>query len=90
MKIARLADVKARLVLSRSLRFQSLLEKSRESIRRGKGLSASDFWSAAKKRPGKRAKQVSPVPYPSCSTTRPRGSIGWLRETQTGRTGKQR
>ena len=64
MKIARLADVKARLVLSRSLQFQSLLEKSRESIRRGKGLSASDFWSAAKKRPGKRAKQVSPVPYP--------------------------
>lgn len=46
-----------RLVLSRSPRFQSLLEKSRESIRRGKGLSADDFWNAAKERHDKRAKQ---------------------------------
>ena len=57
MKIAPLADVKTRLVLSRSPRFQSLLEKSRESIRRGKGLSANDFWNAAKGRHDKRAKQ---------------------------------
>jgi len=57
MKIAPLADVKTRLVLSRSPRFQSLLEKSRESIRRGKGLSANAFWNAAKERHDKRAKQ---------------------------------
>jgi len=39
-----------RLVLSRSPRFQTLLEKSRRSIRAGKGLSAKEFWKAAGQR----------------------------------------
>jgi prevent-host-death family protein len=37
-----------RLVFSRSPRFQAMLEKSRRSIRAGKGLSAKEFWKAAK------------------------------------------
>jgi prevent-host-death family protein len=32
------------LILSRSPRFQALLDKSRESIRAGKGLSEKNFW----------------------------------------------
>ncbi|MBI4470164.1 MAG: type II toxin-antitoxin system Phd/YefM family antitoxin [Acidobacteria bacterium] len=34
------------LLLARSPRFQALLDKSRGSIRAGKGLSPSDFWKA--------------------------------------------
>jgi prevent-host-death family protein len=34
------------LLLSRSPRFQALLDKSRRSIRAGKGLAAGDFWKA--------------------------------------------
>jgi hypothetical protein len=33
-----------------SPRFQTILEKSRESIRAGKGLSVGDFWKAAARR----------------------------------------
>ena len=45
-----------RLILARSPRFQALLDKSRQSIRAGKGLSRSDFWKAAKQRNYKRDK----------------------------------
>jgi prevent-host-death family protein len=34
------------LILSRSPRFQSLLDKSRQSLESGKGLSKKDFWKA--------------------------------------------
>jgi prevent-host-death family protein len=33
-----------RLLLARSLRFQALLDKSRQSIKEGKGLSEKEFW----------------------------------------------
>src|SRR5437667_2253001 len=39
-----------RLMLGRSARFQALLNRSRQSIRQGKGLSQKDFWAAVKKR----------------------------------------
>jgi len=39
-----------RLLLSRSPRFQSLLSKSRRSIRAGKALTHEDFWKAAAQR----------------------------------------
>ena len=35
------------LILSRSPRFQALLDESRESVRAGKGLSEKRFWKAA-------------------------------------------
>lgn len=38
------------IVLARSPRFQALLNRSRESIKQGKGLSADAFWKAAQKR----------------------------------------
>jgi prevent-host-death family protein len=38
------------LLLSRSPRFQSLLARSRESIKEGKGLSRDDFWKAVAER----------------------------------------
>ena len=43
-----------RLVLSRSQRFQALLNRSRRSIRAGRGLSSDEFWSAVKQRAAKR------------------------------------
>ena len=46
-----------RLILARSRRFQALLEKSRQSIQAGKGLSRNAFWKAAKERSSKRASQ---------------------------------
>ncbi len=42
-----------RLVLARSPRFQALLNKSRRSIRAGRGLSRNAFWKAVRAR-GKR------------------------------------
>src|SRR5689334_2615344 len=39
-----------RLLLGRSPRFQSLLDRSRRSIEEGKGLSEQAFWQAARKR----------------------------------------
>jgi prevent-host-death family protein len=39
-----------RLLLARSVRFQALLNKSRQSIKQGKGLTATAFWKAARKR----------------------------------------
>ncbi|HSB72643.1 MAG TPA: type II toxin-antitoxin system Phd/YefM family antitoxin [Candidatus Methylomirabilis sp.] len=38
------------LLLARSPRFQALLEKSRRSIRSGKGLTHKDFWKAVPQR----------------------------------------
>jgi len=38
------------LLLARSPRFQALLEKSRRSIRSGKGLTHKDFWKALAQR----------------------------------------
>jgi prevent-host-death family protein len=45
-----------RLLLARSARFQSLLNKSRRSIKAGKGLSQNEFWKAAKQRASKHVK----------------------------------
>jgi prevent-host-death family protein len=39
-----------RLMLGRSPRFQALLDRSRQSIRQGKGLSEQAFWTAVRKR----------------------------------------
>jgi prevent-host-death family protein len=39
-----------RLLLSRSPRFQALLNRSRQSIKEGKGLSEDAFWEAVRKR----------------------------------------
>jgi prevent-host-death family protein len=38
------------LVLARSPRFQALLNKSRQSIKQGKGLSRDAFWKAVQQR----------------------------------------
>ena len=38
------------LILARSPRFQGLLDKSRQSIKAGKGLSRKDFWQAVAER----------------------------------------
>ena len=40
------------LLISRSPRFQALLERSRRSIKSGQGLSRAEFWKAAKARGG--------------------------------------
>ncbi len=39
-----------RLLLARSPHFQALLNKSRRSIKAGKGLSRDEFWETAKQR----------------------------------------
>lgn len=39
-----------RILLGRSPRFQSLLNRSRKSIKDGKGLAESEFWKAVKER----------------------------------------
>jgi prevent-host-death family protein len=39
-----------RLMLGRSPRFQALLDRSRQSIKAGKGLSEKAFWEAVRKR----------------------------------------
>ena len=35
-----------RLLLGRSRQFQAMLDRSRQSIRQGKGLSEKDFWAS--------------------------------------------
>jgi len=47
-----------RLLLSRSPRFQALLDKSRRSIRSGRGLSRSEFWKAAGQRRQRSANRI--------------------------------
>ena len=39
-----------RLMLARSPRFRALLDRSRQSIKEGKGLSEEAFWEAVRKR----------------------------------------
>lgn len=39
-----------RLILGRSRRFRALLNRSRQSIEQGKGLSEKAFWTAVRKR----------------------------------------
>jgi prevent-host-death family protein len=39
-----------RLMLGRSPRFQALLDRSRQSIKEGEGLSEEAFWKAVRKR----------------------------------------
>jgi prevent-host-death family protein len=46
------------LVLSRSPRFQAMLNKSRQSIKAGKGLSREDFWQSVAERSGEENKIV--------------------------------
>jgi prevent-host-death family protein len=49
------------LVLSRSPRFQAILNKSRQSIKAGKGLSRNDFWQAVAESQGNETEVVSPA-----------------------------
>ena len=44
-----------RLVLGRSRRFNEFLEKSRQSLREGRGMSSEEFWKAAEERALQRA-----------------------------------
>ena len=44
------------LILARSPRFQGLLDKSRQSLKAGKGLSRKDFWKAVAERNQKKRK----------------------------------
>lgn len=39
-----------RLMLGRSPRFQALLERSRQSLKEGRGLSEKEFWKSVRKR----------------------------------------
>ena len=39
-----------RILLGRSPRFQAMLNRSRQSIKEGKGLPEGDFWEAVRKR----------------------------------------
>jgi prevent-host-death family protein len=48
-----------RLLLGRSARFQALLNRSRKSIKDGKGLSETAFWNAVRQRSQKRKKKVA-------------------------------
>ncbi len=43
------------ILIARSPRFQAVLNKSRQSIKAGKGLAEKDFWTAVAQR-GKKAK----------------------------------
>ena len=47
------------LILARSPRFQALLDKSRQSIKSGKGLSRNEFWEAVRQRSGQQTDQES-------------------------------
>lgn len=49
------------LVLARSPRFQALLDKSRQSIKAGKGLSRDEFWATMKARKPKPADEGDTV-----------------------------
>ena len=43
-------DYLERLLLARSVHFRAILNKSRQSIKQGKGLSRDEFWKAVKSR----------------------------------------
>lgn len=59
-----------RLMLSRSPRFQALLNRSRESIQQGKGLSEKAFWDIVRKRSQER-KATPSAGRPTKARTRP-------------------
>ena len=48
-----------RITLGRSPRFQALLNRSRQSIKAGKGLSEKAFWEAVRKRAQRRKTAVA-------------------------------
>jgi prevent-host-death family protein len=48
------------LILSRSPRFQAILNKSRRSIDAGKGLTPDEFWDAVAKSQGEKKKPAAP------------------------------
>jgi prevent-host-death family protein len=48
-----------RLMLSRSVRFQALLNRSRRSIRTGQGLTEKAFWKAVRKKSRKTKPKVA-------------------------------
>jgi prevent-host-death family protein len=50
-----------RLMLGRSPRFQALLDRSRQSIKEGKGLSEKAFWDAVRKRARERKDAAAKV-----------------------------
>jgi prevent-host-death family protein len=50
--IAPVDDDLESLILARSPRFQALLEKSRESLKAGKGLTSEQFWRAINEKSG--------------------------------------
>jgi prevent-host-death family protein len=56
-----------RLMLGRSPRFQALLNRSRQSIQQGEGLSEKAFWEAVRKR----AQEKKPAPAKRGRTKRP-------------------
>lgn len=44
------------LILARSPRFRALLERSRESIRAGKGMTSEEFWAAVAQQDKRKSK----------------------------------
>ena len=48
------------LLLARSPRFQSMLDKSRQSIKAGKGLSSEEFWKAVAERTQRKTTSTKP------------------------------
>ncbi len=58
-----------RLMLGRSPRFQALLNRSRLSLKEGKGLSEKAFWEAVRKRPQDKA---APAAVPAHSKRKSR------------------
>lgn len=52
------------LLLARSPRFQSMLDKSRQSIRAGKGLSSEEFWKAVAERTQSKTTSIKPDQSP--------------------------
>lgn len=53
------------LLLARSPRFQQLLARSRESIKRGKGLSRDTFWQAVGERMADKTAASHSAPSPT-------------------------
>jgi hypothetical protein len=64
-----------RLMLSRSPRFQALLNRSRQSIKAGKALSEKDFWEAVRQR----AQQRKAHPAKTRRTKRPSRSVAQVK-----------
>ena len=48
-----------RLLLGRCVRFQAMLNRSRQSIKEGKGFSEEDFWQAVRERTQQRKAATS-------------------------------